>query len=67
VKKRLETGKIAFVEAEVTKLPKTMTRLEGKAAENMVKLVAELEDNDDVQHVYTNSDIPDEIMESVGA
>jgi YebC/PmpR family DNA-binding regulatory protein len=66
VKKKFEEGKIAFVEAEIAKLPKNMMRLEGKAAENMVKLVAELEDNDDVQHVYTNSDIPDEIMESIG-
>jgi YebC/PmpR family DNA-binding regulatory protein len=65
VKKKLEEKKLAFVVAEVAKLPKSMMRIEGKDAENMVKLMAELEDSDDVQHVYTNSDIPDEILERV--
>ncbi|MFH1262879.1 MAG: YebC/PmpR family DNA-binding transcriptional regulator [Pseudomonadota bacterium] len=66
VKKKLEEKKVTFVLAEIAKLPKNTIRIEGKNAENMVKLVTELEDNDDVQHVYTNSDIPDEIMESIG-
>lgn len=66
VKKKLEDGGIAFVVAEIAKLPKNTMRVEGRDAENIVKLIAELEDNDDVQHVYTNSDIPDEILERVG-
>jgi len=36
--------------------------LEGKEAEQMVRLMEKLEDCDDVQKVYTNADIPDELV-----
>ena len=62
VRKKLEDFKLAMVVAEVTKLPKSTVRLTGKDAENMVKLVEALEDNDDVQHVHSNSDIPEEVL-----
>ncbi len=52
--------------AEVTMLPQTMVNLEGKPAEQMLKMMDKLEDNDDVQNVYANFDISeadiDEIM-----
>ena len=48
---------------EVAMLPETLVRLEGKEAEAMAKLVNALEDHDDVQHVYVNADIDDEIYE----
>ena len=41
-------------------------KLDGKNAENMLKLMDRLEDNDDVQNVYANFDIPDSLMESLG-
>ena len=44
-------------------LPETMMKLEGKEAEAMVKLINALEDHDDVQHVYVNADIDDEVYE----
>jgi YebC/PmpR family DNA-binding regulatory protein len=46
--------------AEVTMLPQTMVKLEGKQAEQMLKLMDKLEDNDDVQNVYANFDISEE-------
>jgi YebC/PmpR family DNA-binding regulatory protein len=49
--------------AEVTMIPQTMIKLEGKQAENMLKLMDRLEDNDDVQNVYANFDISSEEME----
>jgi YebC/PmpR family DNA-binding regulatory protein len=49
--------------AEVTMIPQTMVKLEGKQAENMLKLMDRLEDNDDVQKVYANFDISSEEME----
>ena len=49
--------------AEVTMIPQTMVKLEGKQAENMLKLMDRLEDNDDVQNVYANFDISSEEME----
>ncbi|AMV72989.1 YebC/PmpR family DNA-binding transcriptional regulator [Desulfuromonas carbonis] len=49
--------------AEVTMLPQTMVQLEGKAAEQMLKMMDKLEDNDDVQNVYANFDISDDEIE----
>ncbi len=51
--------------AETTMLPQTMVQLEGKQAEQMLKLMDRLEDNDDVQNVYANFDISDEEIEKV--
>ncbi len=65
VKKKLEGEHLTFVVSQIAKLSKTMMRIEGKDAENMVKLMEELEDHDDVQHVFSNSDIPEDIMERV--
>jgi transcriptional/translational regulatory protein YebC/TACO1 len=41
--------------------------MEAGKAEQMLKLMEKLEDNDDVQNVYANFDIPDEIMEKLNA
>lgn len=65
VKAAVETASIPFEVAEVTMLPQTTTNLEGREAEQMVRLMESLEDCDDVQKVYTNADIPDEVMNNV--
>jgi len=62
VKKALEDAKMPLEVAEVTMIPQTYVKLEGKEAHQMLRLVETLEDNDDVQNVYANFDIPDEIM-----
>jgi transcriptional/translational regulatory protein YebC/TACO1 len=46
-------------------LPKSYVPLEGQGAEQMVKLLDALEDNDDIQNVYANFDIPNEAMSKV--
>ena len=51
--------------AEVSMIPKTTVKLEGKEAEQMLRLLESIEDNDDVQNVYANFDISDEEMEKV--
>jgi YebC/PmpR family DNA-binding regulatory protein len=66
VKQALEKNQIPFTEAEVTMLPKSQVKLEGKGAEQMLKLMDALEDHDDVQKVYANFDIAEEIMEKMG-
>ncbi|MFO7965120.1 MAG: YebC/PmpR family DNA-binding transcriptional regulator [Desulfobacterales bacterium] len=63
VKTAIEKAGIAYVAAEVTMLPQTTTSLEGKDAEKMVRMMEALEDCEDVQKVYTNADIPDDILE----
>jgi YebC/PmpR family DNA-binding regulatory protein len=54
------------VSAEVTMVPQNLVRLTGKDAEGAVKLVSMLEDHDDVQNVYSNMDVDDAVLESVG-
>jgi YebC/PmpR family DNA-binding regulatory protein len=65
VKEAIDKASIAYIDAEVTMLPQTTTNLSGKEAEQMVRLMEMLEDCDDVQKVYTNADIPDEIFNSM--
>ncbi len=52
--------------AEVTYNPSTWAALDQETAERMLKLIDLLEDLDDVQEVYHNADIADEIMEALG-
>jgi YebC/PmpR family DNA-binding regulatory protein len=65
VREALEKAGFKFESAEVTMIPQTMVKLEGKQAESMLKLMDRLEDNDDVQNVYANFDISDEDMEKM--
>lgn len=52
--------------AEVTQFADIKTELDADAAEKMLRLIERLEDLDDVQDVYTNADISDEIMDAIG-
>jgi YebC/PmpR family DNA-binding regulatory protein len=65
VKAAIERAAIPYTVAEATMLPQSTTFVQGKEAEQMVKLMESLEDCDDVQNVYTNADIPDEIADSI--
>ncbi len=66
VKGKLEEEGIKFNLAEVTMLPQNrITINDVKTAAQVMKLIDQLEDNDDVQEVYANYDIPDEIMEKI--
>ena len=62
VKEAIDAAVIPTIEAEVTMLPQTSTNLSGKEAEQMLRLMEMLEDCEDVQKVYTNADIPDEVV-----
>jgi YebC/PmpR family DNA-binding regulatory protein len=66
VRKALESSGLSGLtiqSASLQYVPKTTVRLEGKDAESIVKLINAIEDNDDVQNVYTNADIDEKIME----
>ena len=65
VKQAIEQASIPYIAAEITMLPQTTTNLVGKEAEQMVRLMEMLEDCDDVQKVYTNADIPEEIVDNM--
>ncbi len=65
VKESLAKEKIEIVEGEVTMLPQSTVKLGGKQAQQMLQLMETLEEHDDVQNVYANFDIPEEIMATV--
>ncbi len=65
VKEAIDGASIPYIVAEITMLPQSTTNLSGKEAEQMVRLMDMLEDNDDIQKVYTNADIPEEIVNSL--
>jgi YebC/PmpR family DNA-binding regulatory protein len=52
--------------AEVTMNPSTSVALDAKQAAAVLRLLDALEDDDDVQQVYANAEIPDDVLESVG-
>ncbi len=67
IRAALENNQIPMETAEISMIPKTTVKLEGKPAEQMLRLIETLEDNDDVQNVYANFDISEEEMAKVSA
>ncbi len=67
VRAALEAHRVPVLAAEVTFVPQSTVRVEGKEAAAVLKLIEALEDSDDVQAVYANYDIPDEVMEAISA
>ena len=63
IRSALETKKIPIVSAELLKVPKTMVQLDDKAALQTMKLLEKLEELDEVQHVSSNADFPDAVLE----
>jgi YebC/PmpR family DNA-binding regulatory protein len=66
LQKAIDAKKIKYFKAQITMLPQNTVKLESDKASQMLKLMEKLEDNDDVQNVYANFDIPDDVMEKFG-
>lgn len=66
VKAAIEGAGLKYTSAEVTMIPQNSVRIEGKEAEHMLRLIEALEDSDDVQNVYSNFDIAEELMQAFG-
>ncbi|ACJ29097.1 Conserved hypothetical protein [Shewanella piezotolerans WP3] len=62
VKDALDAAGLEAVNAEVTMLPSTKAELDASTAPKFLRLIDNLEDHDDVQEVYHNADISDEVM-----
>ncbi len=62
VKKAVTDDKIKIEASEITNVPKNTIKVTGDNAKRVLSLVDELEDNDDVQNVYANFDIPDDVL-----
>jgi YebC/PmpR family DNA-binding regulatory protein len=66
VKNALTAAHLTFVQAEITMLPSTQAKLEDiEQVKTMIKLTEMLEDLDDVQNVYSNADISEELLKQV--
>jgi YebC/PmpR family DNA-binding regulatory protein len=63
VREALEKNKIATVEAKLGQVPSTYVKLDESKGKQMMRLMEMLDDHDDVQNVWSNFDIPDELME----
>ena len=65
VRKALEQKGNKISSAEVQMVPKTTVNLDEEAALKALKLIDKLEDLDDVQHVYSNADFSDAVLEKI--
>jgi len=65
VKKAFDAEGLPYTVAEVSMIPQNTVSLEGRDAERMLNLIETLEEHDDINHVYANFDIPDEVMEAL--
>ncbi|HEY6104152.1 MAG TPA: YebC/PmpR family DNA-binding transcriptional regulator [bacterium] len=65
VKQALEAARIPIQSADITMVPRSTVRVEGKDAKHVLALMEALEEHDDVQRAYANFDIPDEILQQV--
>ena len=67
VKEALDKHGFPPSQAELIRIPQNTVRIEGKIAEQVLRLMESLEDQDDVQKVYANFDLDDETMKALTA
>jgi YebC/PmpR family DNA-binding regulatory protein len=66
VREAIESAGFAVESAEVSMIPKTTVEIaEESSAKKLVRLIEALEENDDVQDVWANFDIPEQVLEAV--
>jgi len=65
VKDAIEKAGLPISEASVTMIPQSTIKLEGKQAVSMLKMMEALEDHEDVQNVYANFDIDEDVMNAM--
>ncbi len=57
VREAVSAAGVTPLSAQIAMLPRSFVKVEGKAAQQMLKLMEALEDQDDVQHVWSNFDV----------
>jgi YebC/PmpR family DNA-binding regulatory protein len=67
VRQGLERAGVPVLEAAVDMVPQSTVRVEGKDAAAVLRLIEALEEQDDVQSVYSNYDIADEVIDAISA
>jgi YebC/PmpR family DNA-binding regulatory protein len=68
VREAVEQAGFTVESAELSMIPKTTVELgDDSAAKKVLRLIDQLEENDDVQDVYSNFDIPEQVLEAVAS
>jgi len=67
VRQTLESQSVPVVEAQIDMVPQSTVKVEGKDAAAVLRLIEALEEQDDVQSVYSNYDIADDVIEAISA
>jgi YebC/PmpR family DNA-binding regulatory protein len=62
----MEQAGFVMESAELAMLAKTMTPVDMETGRRLVRLLEALDDNDDVQNVHTNAELPDELVSEIG-
>lgn len=65
IKRVLGSNNVKVESSEITMIPKSTIKITGEQAKQVLRLVEQLEDNDDIQNVYCNFDIPDSILKEL--
>jgi transcriptional/translational regulatory protein YebC/TACO1 len=66
VRSALQQAGIEYDSAEAAFLPTVEVELDEEQAKRVFRLIEAVEDSDDVQDVYANYSVPDEVMEKLG-
>ncbi len=66
LKKALAAHDIKTQTAEITKIPGTTIEIDATTGEKVLRLIDTFEDHEDVQNVYSNFDMPDEVLAQLG-
>ena len=64
VRNAIEESGIDITLAEISMIPQTTVHVEGKNAQQVLQLLETLDEHDDIQHVYSNFDVPDEMLDA---
>ena len=65
IRASLEEKSVTIEDAELTMIPQNTIKVEGKPAEQLMKLIGVLDEHDDIQNVYANFDIDDQELERI--
>jgi YebC/PmpR family DNA-binding regulatory protein len=64
VRNAIEKASIEITLAEISMIPQTTVQVEGQNAQQILQLLEALDEHDDIQHIYSNFDIPDEMLDA---
>ncbi|NKB87453.1 MAG: YebC/PmpR family DNA-binding transcriptional regulator [Acidobacteria bacterium] len=67
VSQALDAASVELMSRDLAMLPQSTIGLEGREAERCIRLMESLDDHDDVQNVWTNADISEEVAEQAAA